>query len=307
MKLKVEKLKEFTGHKGSVFAMSMDSAGNHFYTSGDDGIVVAWDLNSEKDEGKALMRAHAAIYSVLLIEELDALIAGASDGTFFYINLSEGQLLHTRKSISEAIYNLYYQPENGWLWILYAKGYLDVWDLKNMHNLHRIRLGEENLRSIISGLEPSQLIIGSSDHSISVLDTENMKKVANWKAHDNSVFSLDMHTESKYLISGGRDAQLKLWDLQKDWQLREQIPAHMYTINQISFSDNYDFFATASRDKTIKVWDSYTLELLKVINAEKYEGHYHSVNKISWRRNLLELVSCSDDRRIIHWRLEISN
>lgn len=78
--------------------------------------------------------------------------------------------------------------------------------------------------------------------------------------------------------------------------------AHMFTINHLAFSPDGSLFATASRDKTIKIWDTYSLKLLKVLDTIRHGGHINSVNRLLWLPEML--VSASDDQRAIIWEVE---
>ena len=78
-------------------------------------------------------------------------------------------------------------------------------------------------------------------------------------------------------------------------------PAHWFTINAIAFHPNGQFFATASRDKTIKIWDANTFELLKVLEVIRDKGHVNSVNALLWHPYQELLLSAGDDRSIIIW------
>ena len=62
--------------------------------------------------------------------------------------------------------------------------------------------------------------------------------------------------------------------------------------------------ASASKDKSIRIWDTKTWQLLKVINRKKYEYHSNSVNKIIWSADDKSLISVSDDRLGIIWKIE---
>jgi WD40 repeat protein len=78
--------------------------------------------------------------------------------------------------------------------------------------------------------------------------------------------------------------------------------AHLFTLNHIAFSPDGHLFATASRDKTFKIWDAQTYELLKVVDTLRLGGHINSVNRLLWHGG--GLISVSDDRRAIIWSHE---
>jgi WD40 repeat protein len=78
-----------------------------------------------------------------------------------------------------------------------------------------------------------------------------------------------------------------------------ELPAHNYAIYSIVFVNG--ICATASRDKTIKIWDAQTMDCLQRIDA-KANGHSHSINKLLCIQDCI--VSCSDDKKIIVWKTE---
>jgi WD40 repeat protein len=111
-------------------------------------------------------------------------------------------------------------------------------------------------------------------------------------------------SQNDLLFSGGRDALLKVWKLDQTPILLETINAHWFTINDLQISPNGNFLISASRDKTIKIWDIKTLELLKVLDRFKnIGGHTHSVNRLLWLDNET-FVSGGDDKKICVWKME---
>jgi WD40 repeat protein len=56
-------------------------------------------------------------------------------------------------------------------------------------------------------------------------------------------------------------------------------------------------------DKSIKVWDTNELRLLKVIDKARHAGHGTSVNKLLWTSYNNQLLSASDDRTISVWHI----
>ena len=126
------------------------------------------------------------------------------------------------------------------------------------------------------------------------------EKAAEKEAHENSVFVAKYSPSGQYIVSGGRDAQLRVWEIEEFREVNCQ-PAHWYTINDLVFHPKGHWLATASRDKTIKIWDTNTFQLLKVIDVQKFGGHINSVNKLHWSSHNDWLISCSDDRTIMVW------
>jgi WD40 repeat protein len=145
-----------------------------------------------------------------------------------------------------------------------------------------------------------QVAVGYSDNVIRVFSTTDYKLLYEIEAHTNSVFALAYSPDEKYLLSGGRDAVLKIWDAQNGYAAAQTINAHLYHINSIKYNPTGTLFATVSMDKTIKLWDAKTFDLLKVIDKPKNDGHTTSVNKVLWLSDKT-LVTASDDKTAMLW------
>ena len=77
------------------------------------------------------------------------------------------------------------------------------------------------------------------------------------------VFSPD----NKHIISGDFDGMLFFWSKNKNKPKHEH-RAHNNRINNISFSEDGRFMATASSDKTAKVWTYPDMKLVKTYNSD---------------------------------------
>jgi WD40 repeat protein len=120
-----------------------------------------------------------------------------------------------------------------------------------------------------------------------------------------AVFALQYHPNGEYLLSGSRDAQVKVWD-STTYQPIQNIPAHLFAVNSISFHPSQPYFATASMDKSIKIWGADDFKLYKNISRDKgFDSHFLSVNKIVWNRD--QLVSAGDDKKIMIWDVNFND
>lgn len=291
--------------------MAVDDSERYLYSSGDDGIVAKWDLNGPWDEGEALLTSPRAIYTISHLQTNNWLVAGSSEGILYIYDLSEKKLLHSIQLGSGAIFALHEDLNTQSLWVLQGKGLLSELSLSDAQLLGQSQISDAHLRSIQVSADGQHYFIGCSDHHIHCWHPIKKRILYSWKAHENSVFSLQLHPNGKQLISGGRDAHLTVWDLSSPPTRSQSLPAHLYTINDLCLSPDGKSVVSASRDKTIKLWnlDQETghLDLIKVVDAARHDGHKHSVNKILWLRSDNSVLSCSDDRRLVRWRMTIDN
>ena len=78
-----------------------------------------------------------------------------------------------------------------------------------------MQLTNQSLRSLAYSAKRNEIAVGASDNHIYFLDAESLElkhKIEN--AHDNSVFAVHYSLDEKLLFSGGRDARLKVWNLE---------------------------------------------------------------------------------------------
>ena len=91
---------------------------------------------------------------------------------------------------------------------------------------------------------------------------------------------------------------IRIWDWKKG-QLINEIPAHNFVVYDLVTNQTGSIVISASRDKTLKVWDTETMSFLQRID-HKLAGHRHSVNVII-PLDTHKWVSASDDKRILIW------
>ena len=139
------------------------------------------------------------------------------------------------------------------------------------------------------------LFLACQDGFVRILDTAYFNLVAEFFGHEDGVTCFSLFPEAeRYMLTGGKDAHLILWDLETKTCLKS-IPAHNYVIYDILYFDAKHFL-TISRDKTIKVWDSKAMQVIQKIDSKK-GGHKHSINSVL-RVDQHNFATCSDDKSI---------
>jgi WD40 repeat protein len=301
MKLQTHKVNTLAGHKDCIYTLESGLENQYFFSSGGDGLVAVWNLENP-EIGKLVAQVPQSVYALKLIKERNQLLVGQNTEGLHLIDLEQTKELRSLKTTHTSIFDI--QIVSDLILVAYADGSIqqiniDKWSIQNV-----IKPTDKSARSI--ALHPSGdfFAVGFSDNYIRIFDTKTLQILQNFEAHQNSVFTLIYSHDGKYLISGGRDAHLKVWDVEQNYQTIHNIPAHLFAINHMVFSPKGDFLASCSMDKSIKIWDAQTFKLLKVIDKARYAGHGTSINKLLWTSHQDLLISGSDDRMIAVWDIQ---
>jgi WD40 repeat protein len=303
--ININKLFSLTGHNQPVYTIIPGKKENLLFSAAGDGMVALWDLNNH-EQGQLVAKVPNSIYALDYHTGLDWLaIAHNYEGVHF-IHVGSKNEEYSIKLTDAALFSLKFFEDD--LWVGTANGELFVLDVVNRSVRHKLKFSDERLRTIDYLPAKKEVALGFSDNIIRILDKTTLELKKQLNGHSNSVFSVKYAPDSKMMLSVGRDAHIRVWDIDSDYLEIESIPAHMYAINDLAFSPGGEHFVTCSMDKSIKVWDYQSLKLLKVIDKARHAGHGTSVNKLYWSsfgKNLL--ASCSDDRSIAVWQVSIDD
>lgn len=113
--------------------------------------------------------------------------------------------------------------------------------------------------------------------------------------------------KTKYLLSGGHDNVIKVWDIKRKFLIKDLI-GHGHCVNTIiklkwKFDDVS--IASGSLDKTIKLWNLNNFNCFFTLNA--HEDNVNNIIYLKWKNYEDILISCSDDKSIKIWDLEFDN
>ena len=299
LQINVEKLTQFNGHKDAIY--SLEEVNDTLISGGGDNLVAKWSLKTQTSE-KLIAKSQSTIYALKLILN-NRLVIGQRSGEIHVIDLNNKKLLHSLSYTPRAIFGVLDNPKKNVLYTISEDGHLCVWSMDTFKMLKLIKVSDQSLRSIDIDPIKQTMAVGASDNDIYIYDISGdfPKPLKRLKNHQNSVFSVKYLKGTPYLVSGSRDAHLNIWDAENNYDLQHRVPAHNYTVNSIVQSPDHKLFATGSRDKTIKVWNTKSFKLLKVIDLEKLGGHSHSVNKLLWSEATGYLISAGDDRKVMVW------
>lgn len=298
-KVQVQKLHSLTGHNDAIYTLQPSADAARFFSAAGDGMIVLWDLQ-QPEKGQLIARLPNSVYALFYDAKTDLLVAGHNYEGIHILDWKNKSEVGSLQLTKAAIFDI--QRFHEGIVVGDGEGTITFTDPNALRILHQVKASEKNVRTMIQNLKTGELAVGYSDNFIRVFD-EKLGMKLEWAAHSNSVFTLRYTPDQRFLISGSRDARLKVWDVASGYKQVEEVVAHMYAINHLDFSPDGKHFVTCSMDKSIKVWNTAEMKLLKVIDRARHAGHGTSVNKVLWTSHHEQLVSASDDRKISVWQL----
>ena len=300
IKLQVTRLHSLTGHRDCVYTLQPSINPSIIFSGAGDGMIAKWDLE-KPESGELIAKLPNSVYALHSMPGHDILIVGHNYDGIHLLDWKNNKEVASLKLTAAPIFDI--QSYHDLIFVATGDGALMKVSAKQLTKLGEVKASDKSARTIAVNPRTGEVAVGYSDYYIRVFDIDSLKLKHQWQAHTNSVFTLRYSPAYQYLLSGGRDARLKVWEARAGYVQAAEIVAHLYAINHIEFSPDGKHFVTCSMDKSIKVWDTEELKLLKVIDKARHAGHGTSVNKLLWTSHHHQLVSASDDRTISVWNI----
>lgn len=296
----VQKLDTFGGHRDCVYTLEPAAEPGTFFSAGADGLVVRWQLD-RPDLGDLVARVAGSVYALAYNSAQQLLWVGQNYEGIHRIDPIEKKTTGSLRLTTAAIYDL--KQHESTLFVALGDGVVVVVDADQMVVRKHLKASDKSARSLAINPVTGEFAVGYSDAEVRIFDLNTLMLKQVIAGHTNSVFTVAYSTDYRCLLTGGRDAHLKVWSVNDGYRLQQDIVAHMFAINHIAFSPAGQWFATASMDKSIKVWDAQSYRLVKVVDRARHAGHGTSINRLLWDTQSNRLLSASDDRTIAVWEI----
>jgi WD40 repeat protein/serine/threonine protein kinase len=119
-----------------------------------------------------------------------------------------------------------------------------------------------------------------------------------FEGHTNWVWSVAYSPDGRRALSGGRDHQIFLWDVETGEQIR-RFEGHDDQVLSVTFSPDGATALSASQDHTLILWDVETGEQIR-----RLEGHEGAVRSVVFSADGETALSGSNDDTLILWDVE---
>ncbi|KAM3726373.1 putative coatomer subunit beta' [Dirofilaria immitis] len=178
-------------------------------------------------------------------------------------------------------------------------GNVHIWNYENQQLVKSFEVCELPVRCAKFIPRKNWIVTGSDDMHVRVFNYNTLERVHQFEAHSDYLRSIAVHPLQSFILTSSDDMLIKLWDWDNKWSVKQIFEGHTHYVMQLVVNpkDN-NTFATASLDKTVKVWQfgsptaNFTLE-----------GHEKGVNCVDYYHggDRPYLISGADDRLVKIW------
>jgi WD40 repeat protein/energy-coupling factor transporter ATP-binding protein EcfA2 len=257
--------RSLNGHTNAARALVTSVKNNSIYSGGSDGRVIHWVLNNGIWNADTLKNfADYQIYSMDISPDGNLLVAGGlspqdRDANFVY-------LFDLTKSGSEPrkiagfvsdVENINFTPDNKGFYARSNSGksimYSDLTSAKEVISC------KEKITSIDLNPDGTKLAGGGVDGNLYIWDLKNNYSPNSYQilTRGKDILTVSFTPKGNEVVIGAENGELRLVN---NGLVRRTLSGHTSHIEQIKFSHSGQFMATASKDRTIRLWNMQKLQ-----------------------------------------------
>jgi len=284
------------GHEASIRSIAFLPSSGVFYSSSSDGKIHRWDLNGNVKSFRTLITN--PINRCMSISPNGRWLANAtltSSIQLFNLNTSgsEPELLQAHKSWVSV---LAFSPDSRMLYSASNDKNIIYWDLVNQ--THGIFLSLPNTIVRCLAVSPTEPYIygGTDDGRVIRWNIDTKDETILFRSDKNTIWGISINASGTRIAFGDKNGSLRILDVKTNTVTRT-IMAHAARIVDVKFSPDGRQIATASFDKTFKIWDASNLTHRPISVAR----HNEWVINVTFSPDSKFLISGDEKGMIYYW------
>mmetsp|Transcript_20959 Transcript_20959/g.34623 ORF Transcript_20959/g.34623 Transcript_20959/m.34623 type:complete len:958 (-) Transcript_20959:266-3139(-) len=202
-------------------------------------------------------------------------------------------------SRSDRVKGVDLHPTEPWVLSAMYNGHCFLWNYNTQALVKSFEVSDQPVRAGKFVARKQWIVVGSDDMQIRVYNYNTMERVKVFEAHSDYIRCLAVHPSQPLVLSSSDDMTIRLWDWDKTWTNTMTFEGHSHYVMMVAFNPkDANTFASASLDRTIKVWGLQTLQPHFTL-----EGHDKGVNCVEYFAggDRPYLVSGADDNFVKVW------
>jgi len=264
---------------------------------GGDGYVRLFD-NTQHVSGQ--VRLDGGVAALSLSPDKLELLAGTNNGSIVRINLESMQFITLSESHTRSVVAVSFAPGQSDKFATASKdGTIRVWEAGEYMVVAtaRARPDQDRAQSLPLCLVFAHVLLsGWTDGKILAHDADSGEHL--WfidKAHVGEVTAISLSNNSRFLLSGGLNGDIRLWEL-RSRDLISNMKEHTQKITGLAIFQDDSMVLSCSRDRCILRWDLRT-ERRQFCHTQRMGG----INGIALASDQRTILSVGQEKRLTFW------
>jgi WD40 repeat protein len=201
----------FEGHSQSILDVALSPDGNYLVSGSRDTTIIIRDF----PEGtiKHHLKPDNDLVLSVTIDPMNSLLAtGHSTGVINLWELQQGILIDQYQQHYQSVWSLGFSQDSNFLASVSSDKTLKVWDIANCQLLYQVSNEFSILAVAISG-DGQYIATGDSGHQVKIFNFMTGEELVSLMGHTKEVYALVFSPDNRYLLSGGRDTTIAIWQV----------------------------------------------------------------------------------------------